>query len=422
MTRCLKHVQQLLPALLTTRAASRTICHRHQMSLGPDPRSLCERYTDETYARMRDDHARTCAYEQAIKVVAPGRVCLDIGTGALGLLAVMAARAGAAHVYAIEANAQAYAAAVQTVADLQLSDRVTVIHGYSTDVQLPCRVDLLLHEIFGEIAGAEGVVVAVRDAAKRHLATTTRVLSSATATAATDEFAGDSVSAAESETVASAIVSIPVRARTLLAPAEFPGADYFASLPFPMLAAPGATGLKLPSLPRDVLLAAPQTFEDLRVDVAAPEGVHDVSLEFVLERPGALRGLALHVEVFMTEADASAPDVSSAQPGSHWPNVFMLLSEELQVEAGKRVVVRASARLETDQPLYTFEVEVCGKPVGTLMHYPANLVPGDARGGAQDPGRRVRAGRVERAAERAARLALARRPNPVVCNRKLNGD
>ena len=371
---------------------------------------------------MRDDHARTCAYEQAIKVVAPGRVCLDIGTGALGLLAVMAARAGAAHVYAIEANAQAYAAAVQTVADLQLSDRVTVIHGYSTDVQLPCRVDLLLHEIFGEIAGAEGVVVAVRDAAKRHLATTTRVLSSATATAATDEFAGDSVSAAESETVASAIVSIPVRARTLLAPAEFPGADYFASLPFPMLAAPGATVLKLPSLPRDVLLAAPQTFEDLRFDVAAPEGVHDVSLEFVLERPGALRGLALHVEVFMTEADASAPDVSSAQPGSHWPNVFMLLSEELQVEAGKRVVVRASARLETDQPLYTFEVEVCGKPVGTLMHYPDNLVPGDSRGGAQDQDRRVRAGRVERAAERAARLALARRPNPVVCNRKLNGD
>jgi hypothetical protein len=137
-----------------------------------------------------------------------------------------------------------------------------------------------------------------------------------------------------------------------------------------------------------VLLAAPQTFEDLRFDAAAPEGVHDVTLEFVLERPGALRGLALHVEVFMTDADASVPDVSSAQPGSHWPNVFMLLSEELQVEAGKRVVVRACARLETDQPLYTFEVEVCGKPVGARMHYPDNLVPGAAPGDVQDLGRR----------------------------------
>ena len=68
----------------------------------------------------------------------------------------------------------------------------------------------------------------------------------------------------------------------------------------------------------------------MTLDVAAPEGVHDVSLEFVLERPGALRDLALHAEVFMTEADAS-PDVSSAQPGSHWSNVFMLLSVGLHV-------------------------------------------------------------------------------------------
>ena len=170
MTRWLTRVQQLLPALLTTRAASRTICHRHLMSLGPDPRSLCERYTDETYARMRDDHARTCAYEQAIKAVASGRVCLDIGTGALGLLAVMAARAGAAHVYAIEANAQAYAAAVQTVADLQLSDRVTVLQGYSTDVQLPRRVDLLLHEILGEMVVAEARVgVSIECGRVRHV-------------------------------------------------------------------------------------------------------------------------------------------------------------------------------------------------------------------------------------------------------------
>ena len=66
----------------------------------------------------------------------------------------------------------------------------------------------------------------------------------------------------------------------------------------------------------------------------------------------------------------------------------MLLSEELQVEAGKRVIVRASARLETDQPLYTFEVEVCGKPVGARMHYPDNLVPGAAPGDVQDLGRR----------------------------------
>ena len=46
-----------------------------------DPRAICERYTDETYAKMRDDSERTSAYTAAIERVASGRVCLDVGTG-----------------------------------------------------------------------------------------------------------------------------------------------------------------------------------------------------------------------------------------------------------------------------------------------------------------------------------------------------
>jgi hypothetical protein len=52
-------------------------------------------YTDQTYAKMRDDASRTEAYRRAITVHAKGRVVLDIGTGALALLAIMAAEAGA---------------------------------------------------------------------------------------------------------------------------------------------------------------------------------------------------------------------------------------------------------------------------------------------------------------------------------------
>ena len=175
------------------------------------PQALCERYTDETYATMRDDEMRTRAYLSAIERHAPGRVCLDVGTGALALLAIIAARAGAEHVFAIEANAEAAAAARQTVAAEGLEARITIIEGYSTDVTLPRRVDLLLHEIVGEIASAEGVVAAVLDAGERHL-----------------------------RSDAPSPISIPARARTLLAPCEFPGSEYFDALPHPMLAAPGA--------------------------------------------------------------------------------------------------------------------------------------------------------------------------------------
>ena len=175
------------------------------------PQALCERYTGETYTTMRDDEMRTRAYLSAIERHAPGKLCLDIGTGALALLAIIAARAGAEHVFAIEANAEAAAAARQAVAAEGLEAQITVIEGYSTDVTLPRRVDLLLHEIIGEIASAEGVVAAVLDAGERHL-----------------------------RSGAAAPVSIPARARTLLAPCEFPGSEYFDALPHPMLAAPGA--------------------------------------------------------------------------------------------------------------------------------------------------------------------------------------
>ena len=190
------------------------------------PQALCERYTGETYTTMRDDEMRTRAYLSAIERHAPGKLCLDIGTGALALLAIIAARAGAEHVFAIEANAEAAAAARQTVAAEGLEAQITVIEGYSTDVTLPRRVDLLLHEIIGEIASAEGVVAAVLDAGERHL-----------------------------RSGAAAPVSIPARARTLLAPCEFPGSEYFDALPHPMLAAPGAQ-VRRPNPPRSTPHAA----------------------------------------------------------------------------------------------------------------------------------------------------------------------
>ena len=318
-----------------------------------DPRSICDRYGDETYAKMRDDEERTSAYEAAIAAMAPGRVCLDIGTGALALLALAAARSGARHVYAIEANPDAAAAARSAVKDAGMESVITIVEGYSTDVTLPEPVDLLLHEILGEVAGAEGVVRAVTDAAARHLAPDAR-----------------------------APLSVPHRARSLIAPAEFPPPEYFSSLPFPMLAAPGATSLKLPSLPRSTLLADAATFEDLAFDRAAPAASHDVSLAFVPSRDGELRGLAVHIEVEMMEGgvvrgdsssassttprppDEGAVDISSARSGSHWPNVLLLLPSPVEVRAGaERILVRCRTELGSERPSYTFEVRMASGAV-----------------------------------------------------------
>lgn len=297
------------------------------------------RYIDASYDGMRDDHARTEAYRRAIAAAAPGQIVLDIGTGALALLALFAAESGAEHVYAFEVNETAYIKACATVAASAFADRITVVKGFSTDpdVVLPRKCTLIIHELIGEFAGEEGVVAAVLDAAHRHI-----------------------------DPQASAPLSVPSRTLSLVAPAELPDAtshpQYCANLLDGLLDGPGQAGaLKLPALPRDALLAAAQPFEDLRFETASPAASQRCDLLFVAERAGTLRGLTVHVDLICTAAPAAAtglptPEVSSAWAGSHWYTVFLLLDASTPLVAGQRVRVLATCELAGPQPRYAFEV------------------------------------------------------------------
>ena len=71
---------------------------------------------------MMDDKKRNEAYEAAIRRAAPGKRVLDIGTGA-GLLALMAARAGAAKVTTCEAVAAIAERARQIIVANGMGDR-----------------------------------------------------------------------------------------------------------------------------------------------------------------------------------------------------------------------------------------------------------------------------------------------------------
>eukprot|EP00966_Prymnesium_polylepis_P182180 4220640-Prymnesium_polylepis.1 len=77
-----------------------------------------------------------------------------------------------------------------------------------------------------------------------------------------------------------------------------------------------------------------------------------------------MRGACVHIELRMTDGDAPQPDVSSAQADSHWPNVLLLLRDEVEVAAGQVVVVRTSAELAGEQPRYEFELLLEGAATG----------------------------------------------------------
>ncbi|HYJ30113.1 MAG TPA: 50S ribosomal protein L11 methyltransferase [Allosphingosinicella sp.] len=115
---------------------------------------------------MLADEARNAAYRSAIERHAVGKTVLDIGAGS-GLLSMIAARAGAAHAYAVEANATLAETAREIVGANGLADKVTVIGRHSTKLtreEIGGGADLIVSEIFSHHLVGEGALPSLRHA------------------------------------------------------------------------------------------------------------------------------------------------------------------------------------------------------------------------------------------------------------------
>ena len=127
------------------------------------------------HARMLHDHRRTSDYIAALgEAVRPGDIVLDIGTGS-GVLAIAAARAGARHVYAVEASDIADVAE-RVFAANGVRDRVTLIRGWSREIELPERADLLVAEVIGNEPFEEEILETTLDARRRLLKPAARLI------------------------------------------------------------------------------------------------------------------------------------------------------------------------------------------------------------------------------------------------------
>jgi type I protein arginine methyltransferase len=124
-------------------------------------------YSVTDYLQMIEDPVRTGAYVRALQsAVRPGDTVVEIGTG-IGFFAVIACRAGAEQVFAIESDPAVFVAQQITEAN-GCGSRVACIHDASTRVEIP-PADVLVSDLRGILPLHGQHIPTIVDARKRLL-------------------------------------------------------------------------------------------------------------------------------------------------------------------------------------------------------------------------------------------------------------
>jgi precorrin-6B methylase 2 len=122
----------------------------------------------DEHRQYLEDQPRIFAFRKAIdEVVNPDVIVLDLGAGT-GIMGLLACKAGARRVYSIDSGGM-----IEVARSLcrrnGFHDRITFINGYSTQIELPERVDIVVADQIGRFGFEAGVVEYFADARRRFL-------------------------------------------------------------------------------------------------------------------------------------------------------------------------------------------------------------------------------------------------------------
>mmetsp|Transcript_4443 Transcript_4443/g.15721 ORF Transcript_4443/g.15721 Transcript_4443/m.15721 type:complete len:364 (-) Transcript_4443:23-1114(-) len=325
---------------------------------------------------MRDDARRNAAYAAAL--AAPesgvrGKVVLDVGTGPLALLALLAADAGAAHVFALEVNGAALRAAEQAVAARGLEGVITLVAGLSTALAAlpplpgctePALVDVVLSELVGNIASAEGAAATLLDArrfVKSNAGPSWSIPSQISSYALPVRLPAEWRARFERENdrIAEAFAAADaetLEALTLIRPeAAFSSRKSVFRVDGSLVSGGGASVAA--GFPLGLALSdSPQAWEWVDFGAGPVETLVKSTTSWTIDDGGVLDGFLL----FNALSCAEAHDVSSLDAGSNWQPLVLALQRPRSLARGAIVELEAQADLASPQPMYTWRVRVSG--------------------------------------------------------------
>lgn len=279
-----------------------------------------------------ENRARTEAYAAALReVVRPDSIVLELGTG-MGYFALLAAKFGARHVYAIEPRG-VIDAGREAAAENGLADRITFIQGWSQNVELPQRANVMVSDMCGSTPLFRQHVASLVDARRRLLVPNATLIP-------------------QIDTLWGAVVSAPGLYDQYIAPWE--GDAYGLDL--------RAARRRVTNHPRRKVIQAEQmlttkqrwaTFEYPTIDIPNFAG----RLNWTAARSATAHGFSIWFDRKLT-GDVGFSNAPGEPVNKAYSNFFFPWSEPVAIEAGDEIAVYLRADLCDEKYMWTWQSTV----------------------------------------------------------------
>ncbi|EGJ30253.1 MULTISPECIES: hypothetical protein [Moorena] len=294
-------------------------------------------YINAMYDLMENDEIRTQAYRKVISEKVKDKVAVEIGTGKALLLPKFCVDAGVKKIYTIEENEKAFAESKKLLEELNLEEKIKIYQGFSQDIEIEEKCDILVHEIVGSIGSREGMVLAVNDAKERFLKPNAEFIPYQCITKIAPV---SPLKLSPYQQIVNLFLKLIMK-NVIINLSD----DFNFSKPRTYLTC---------NFPVCNLIAEPQEFENI-VFAENLTMIDDKTIEFIIEKPSLFDGFIFYINLWV---DRETVIDTLSQKTSWLVRYAKLFEKPLKLEAGDFIKVKIERDVSTTQPKYEIHATV----------------------------------------------------------------